>query len=133
MGSFVVNKMTVWTPWLGPKSYAFLFTSNRLIGVRIKRFTGRKTRKMVSRVLKKELKKVSFESILKADKDNFEIPYSEITRIGMKKSSLADRYAGTLEIYTLTKKDKFEITSGHDFEQCVEVVRSVLPEKLVIK
>ena len=91
-------------------------------------------------------KEGSLESILKADKDNFEIPYFEIKKIEMKKASMADKlwsahrtgytqtYAGSLEIHTLSKKDRFEISSrGQNFEQCVEVVRLVLPEKLVIK
>lgn len=144
LGSLVVHKWR-WTSLLPPKSYTLLFTPNRLIGAKFKLFTGGKTQKMVSRILKGELKEVSFESILKADKDNFEIPYSEITQIEMKKISIADKgwstsrytwmHSGTLEIHTLSEMDRFEITirKGHDFEQCVRIVRLVLPEKLVLK
>ena len=151
IGSFVVDKMRswIWKSLLYPKMFMFVFTRNRLIGAKIGRkliLSDRKTRKMFDRISMEGHKEGSLESILEADKDNFEIPYSEIKKIEMKKASIADKlwsahrtgytktYAGTLEIHTLSKKDKFEISSfRQDFEQCVEVVRLVLPEKLVLK
>jgi len=148
LGSLVVHKWRWRWTLLPPKSYTLLFTPNRLIGAKFKLFTGGKTQKMVSRISKGELKEVSFESILKADKDNFEIPYSEITQIEMKKISIVDKvsssfstsrykwmHSGTLEIHTLSEVVRFEITiqKGHDFEECVRILRLVLPEKLVLK
>ncbi len=152
IGSFVVDKMRswMWKSLLYPKGFTFVFTRNRLIGAKLGAkfiLTDRKTRKMFDRISMEGHKEGSLESILKADKDNFEIPYSDIKKIEMKKADIADNlwsahrtgytktYAGTLEIHTLSKKDRFEICSqlGQDFEQCVEVVRLVLPEKLVIK
>ncbi len=94
---------------------------------------------------REELKKLSPESVLKADKNNFAIPYSSILRVEMKKKGIfgsicviADQKFGR---DMKKKKDK---TIGRDvyryekriakkgFEDCVDCVRSVLPEKVMV-
>jgi type IV secretory pathway TrbF-like protein len=99
-----------------------------------------------------ELKEVSIESILKADKDNFEIPYTDITDIEIKKAGWKDKLVadfvtiGTLTIKIKDKKgQKFNITKlridpsapskvkPQKLEDCINVVRSVLSDKLSVK
>jgi len=149
-GSFRVEKVR-WS-----KSniyYALLFTPKRLVAAKI----GTQTKKMVGLALggvlgyylagrgdkeKKEaeaLQKASIKSILEADKDNFEIPYSEITRFEINKPTLGSRLmsdtgsiTGVIKIIGKNEQ-KFRIPSGQNFEDCVNIARSVLPDKLVVK
>lgn len=85
------------------------------------------------------MQKASMKSILEADKDNFEIPYSEITRLEINKPTLGARFmSDTGSITGVVKivgknEQKFQIVSGQNFEDCVNIVRSVLSDKLVVK
>lgn len=73
------------------------------------------------------------QTVLAADKNNFELPYSYITKVEMKKGGFSPAHgvrAGKMVISTHETKQEFEIISGQKFEDCVNVVRSVLPNKL---
>jgi hypothetical protein len=93
---------------------------------------------------REELRKLSPESVLRADKHNFAIPYSDILRVEMKKK----RFSGSICLIAghkfgkdMKKKDKTtaidvyryeKAIAKKGFEDCVDCVRSVLPEKLSI-
>lgn len=72
----------------------------------------------------KELGKLSAESILRADKKNFGIPYPEITRVEMKKNKII--------ILTNREKHKFGIRRGKESEDYVNLIPSVLPKKTFV-
>ena len=108
-----------------------------MIGIAVSDYSGKKRRE--------ELEKLSIESVLKADKRNFIIPYSSIQKVEMKKR----RFVGEIKIIVdqkldrsmMKKKDKatgkdvywyirqFEKTN---FEDYVNLVRSVLPNKVIV-
>ena len=72
------------------------------------------------------------QSVLTANRHNFEIPYSDINKVEMKKSAIgpATQRAGKMIIFTHGKKQQFDIIFAQKFEDCVDLVRSVLPSKL---
>ncbi len=72
------------------------------------------------------------QTVLAANKRNFGISYSDINKIEMKKSFIgpATQRAGKIIIFTHGKKQQFDIIFAQKFEDCVNVVRSVLPDKL---
>ena len=88
-----------------------------------------------------KLRELSPESILKADKNNFAIPYSDITKVEMKKGG---RMRGSkLKVFTDTKKYDFRIFSKRalagfvyrehkEIEDQVNLVRSVLSDRLSV-
>lgn len=78
------------------------------------------------------LGRLSPESILMLDKENYEIPYHGITRFEMKKGILTKNY--NIRILTKTKEHKFKIAQigggiGGEVEGYARLVRSVLPDK----
>ena len=134
-GFFWANEIHAFSPNI---YYRLLFTPTKLVGAK-----GRKEVFPVkASKLNKELEKaseggekVSTESILMADKGNFEIPYSTITKIEIRKSpiGLAWFRTGKISIFTIGKKKyKFDIVYGQKFEEVVRLVRSALPDKLSI-
>lgn len=85
------------------------------------------------------LKKLAPHQILAMNKENFEIFYSSIVRIGNKR---IERYAGpgyllpplpsysyTVELVTATETCVF-ILSRKEFDLCNELIREVLPDKV---
>jgi hypothetical protein len=73
------------------------------------------------------------KTVLAADNNNFELPYSDITKVEMKKGGFSSAHgarAGKMVISTHEKKQEFEIPYGQKFEDCVNVVRSVMPDKV---
>lgn len=80
---------------------------------------------------KEELEQLSPESILTADKKNFAIPYSEITRVEMKKPG---RFSGAkINFVTDKKTHKFVLRQKKElFDNSTNLVRSVLSDKLSI-
>ncbi len=88
------------------------------------------------------------QNVLATDKHNFEIPYSDISKVEMKTSWIgpAGPRVGKITIFTQEKKQQFDITRtfgvlrkweqhrdwlfGWKFEDCVNIVRSVLPNKI---
>jgi len=77
---------------------------------------------------REKLKHLSAEEILKADKSNFAIPYSEIVRVEMK-------HFGTrriMKILTNTKEHKFNLFPRDRFDEHVNLVHSIIPDKLSV-
>jgi hypothetical protein len=73
----------------------------------------------------KEFKQLSPESILKSDKKNFDVPYSEIT-----KAEVGKRWrASCLYIYSTKVVYKFGF-EGIKLENVENSIRSLLPEKV---
>jgi hypothetical protein len=79
----------------------------------------------------RDLKKLSVESLMKTDKANFEIPYSDITKVEMKKGGMMT--ASVLRVSTLKDEYKFNPVEKKLFDEQVNLVRSVLSDKLSIK
>ena len=76
---------------------------------------------------RERLRGMSAEDILKADKGNFEIPYSEITKVEMKKFGRRR----DMRILTAMKEHKFFVNRDR-FDEYVNIVRSILPDKLSV-
>jgi hypothetical protein len=70
--------------------------------------------------------------ILELDKDNFEIPYSEITAVKIKKEGiLGEPHAKKGRFFVEWKrKDKFEIMVTEDFDECRSIVESYFSMKM---
>jgi len=146
-GYILADKIFAWKPNI---HYALFFTSNRLAVAKI----GGQLKELASIVdlgvfAKKaeELKDVSIEGLLKADKDNFEIPYSEMTNVEIRKAGWKDKLAASRPvpgIITIMGKEehKFLIAQitiegskyrTQKFEECVDLLRSVLSSKVSVK
>lgn len=78
-----------------------------------------------------ELKELSAESLLTSDKANFEIPYSDVTKVEMKKGGIMTN--SMLRVSTPKEEYKFHITEKKLFDDQVNLIRSVLPDKLSMK
>ncbi len=72
-------------------------------------------------------KKLSVAQILGADKNNFEVLYSDIEKVEIKKSStgINGPRTGVLAL----DKHKFDITFDQKYEDCEKIVKSVLGKK----
>ena len=146
-GYILADKIFAWKPNI---HYALLFTSDKMIAAKV----GGQAKEFMLMIdpgafAKKaeELKDVSLESILKADKDNFEIPYSDIVNIEIKKSGWKDKIAANRPVpgvITVKGKEehKFLIAQikaealkfkPQKFQECADLLRSILPSKLSIK
>lgn len=77
----------------------------------------------------KELIELSSESVLRSDKKNFGILYLDITRVEMKKKRLL---RNKITIFTSRQKHEFHILSKKEFEDYVNLIRSVLPNKTYV-
>lgn len=77
----------------------------------------------------RELSELSSQSILMADKKNFGIPYPDITRVEMKKRSFL---RSKIDILTSREKHEFYILRKKEFEDYVNLIRSVLPNKTFV-
>ena len=141
-GYILADKIFAWKPNV---HYALLFTSDRMIVAKV---GGQLTIDLGAFAKKaEELKEVSLESILKADKNNFEIPYSDIVNIEIKKSGWKDKIvANRLVPGVITVKGKEEHKfviaqikaeaskfKPQKFQECVDLLRSILPSKLSVK
>lgn len=146
-GYILADEIFAWKPNI---HYALLFTSNRLVAAKI----GGQLKELASILdlgmfAKKaeELKDVSIESLLRADKDNFEIPYSEMTKVEIRKAGWKDKLAasrpvpgiiaimGKEEHKFLIAQIKIEVSkyTPQRFEECVDLLRSVLSSRLSVK
>jgi hypothetical protein len=80
-----------------------------------------------------ELKQQDIEEILKADKKNYEIPYSETLKVEMKKlSRFSWPYSTEIKFTTDKKKRKFKLKNVK-FEEAIELFRALLPDKVDVK
>lgn len=77
----------------------------------------------------KKLRESPPESVLTANKKNFEIPYHDITRIEMKKG----RIIVPIKIKIITNSEEHEFALGKkQLERLVRFIRSVIPDKVHI-
>ena len=76
--------------------------------------------------------KLSVPEILELDKDNFEIPYSEITSVKIKKEGILGepRVKKGRFFVEWKRKDNFEIMLTEDFEECRNIVEAYFPTKM---
>jgi hypothetical protein len=77
-----------------------------------------------------ELKDVSMDEILKADEDNFVMQYKDISKIEMKKGGIFSPTKITFS--TKDKKYSFNLLKKETFNDCVELIKSVLPNKTTV-
>ena len=156
VGSFAIREIHAFKPNI---SYVLFFTVDRLVGLKFRSVENaldvvKETGKVavgndrividiVRRIGRRQeniscLHKVGEklmldpQTVLATDKRNFGISYSDINKIEMKKSAIgpATQRAGKITIFTHGKKQQFDIIFAQKFEDCVNVVRSVLPDKL---
>ena len=75
---------------------------------------------------------LELDTPLAADKRNFAMRYSDIAGVEMRKSGIGRHTTrtGKITIFTHVRKQQFDIIMGQEFEDCVGIVRSVLPNKL---
>lgn len=123
--------------WGGPKKFALVFTSDRLVIVKLAGFLallggaiggiGGIYDRMVTKK-PEELLGMSIEDILKDDKDNYAIPYSEIVKVVMKKGGFISD--PTVFFNTAKKKHLFVFTKENGYNNCLNLVRATMPDKL---
>lgn len=70
------------------------------------------------------------ETILAVDKKNFQIPYSDILRVEIKKGSFARM--PKMIIQTTKEKYDFNLVEKHKYESQLNLVRSSLPQKTYV-
>jgi len=126
-GSFAVNKIHMVKPNV---QYAFIFTRDRLIAAKI----GGQSATVAQTEKLEELKSMPANTILEADKKNFEIRYDQISKLEVKKSSIGKSGArsGVIKI-TGKEKAEYDIAAGQVYEDCVQIIQSALPTKLELK
>lgn len=75
---------------------------------------------------------LDLQTVLAADKHNFEIPYPDVNKIEMKRSltGLGGARVGKMTIFTHEKIRQFDIPDPQEFEHCMSQVRSVLPDRV---
>lgn len=79
-----------------------------------------------------KLKEDSAKQMLNADKENYEMHYSDISKNEMKKlSRFSWPYSTEVNVSTEKKKRKFKLKSVK-FEEAVDLFRTVLPDKVSI-
>lgn len=76
----------------------------------------------------RKLSDVSAEAILAYSRKNYAIPYAEITKVEMNKPSVLLR--GNTIISTTGKEHKFWMTKKREFMNQVDLLSSVLPDKI---
>lgn len=124
------------------KKWALIFTDKRLIVSKISGTSrivlgamggvvGDVVRaKMRSKVEKKaeEAQTVSVEEILKADKENFAIPYQDIHRVEMKKGGLLS--PTSFRFHTEEEEYSFNLKERKKFQEYADMVREILPNRV---
>jgi len=123
------------------KKWSIVFTSDRMIASKISGtlgvalsglsgVLGEVGRADIDRRVKEmseDVPGMSAEDILNADKDNFAIPYSNIVKVEAKKGGLLS--PTSFKFSTTDKKYQFNILEKKKFDEYVELVRTILPEK----
>jgi hypothetical protein len=81
----------------------------------------------------KKFNELTPEELVKSDKSNFEILYSDIQKVEIKKSVMGVNglRTGTVSI-SGAKNEKVDICAGQNFDACVGIVRSFLAGKVGI-
>jgi hypothetical protein len=68
------------------------------------------------------------ESILTADKKNFAIPYTEVSKVEMSKGFLGSN----VRINVGAKKHQFKLSKPKEFQNYVDVLQPLLGDKLTV-
>ncbi|MCX6672101.1 MAG: hypothetical protein NTX92_09305 [Euryarchaeota archaeon] len=123
------------------KMYALYFTTNRLIVAKTASglalgvafgMIGRSIAKRSGNKRSESLGELSPDSILSADKQNYDIPYSAISTVEMKKPSMISKCV--LRIYTTdNKKHQFLLDDKNAFDDQYNLMNSVLSSKLTVR
>jgi len=77
---------------------------------------------------KEQLSKLSPESVLTANKKNFAIPYTDVTKVEMSKGFLGQKITITVG----AKKHKFAPSKRKEFDDYVNVLQPLLGDKLTV-
>ena len=77
---------------------------------------------------KEKLGKLSPEGILTADKKNFAIPYSDVTRLEMSKGFLGSK----VKIMIGVNKHQFKLRNTNEYYKCMSALKTVLEDKLTV-
>ncbi|MFQ6070436.1 MAG: hypothetical protein ACE5LC_07910 [Candidatus Aminicenantales bacterium] len=123
------------------KLYHLIFTTRRVIFARASSFRehfgklpespGLIQKSGSENILSIDLSRYSPSDILASDEDNYEIPYSDITKVKLRGVD-AFRPIGTIIIHTPAKKFKFaEKVPREVFERYRELIKEALPDKYV--
>ncbi len=72
-------------------------------------------------------KEISTDDILKADSHSFMIPYRDITKVEMKKGGML--FPIKFTFLTAGNKFTFKLLDKNKFNDCVELMKSILPDK----
>ena len=84
----------------------------------------------------KSLGDLNLDEILNENKNNIEIPYSSINRIEIKTPrSIKSMGLKVIKIKTVTSDKEYEmkIKENEQFDSSLELIKSVLPDKLELK
>ena len=101
-------------------TFVIIFENNRLLFIRPEK-------------IQNDSKNFSHDELLKMDKMNYVIPFEEISKIKLKKTTMgvnAGR-SGKIIIHS-SKKQSFDILEQESFEKCEEILRKFLPNKLEV-
>lgn len=120
-----------WTGW--NIQYALLFTEESLVAMKIGGQFSDHYSYWTSVVLDEGLERVTVDKVLALNKDNFGIPYKDISRMEVRKSSagIMGPRTGVLKIEG-KREEKFDIRADQDFDECTKTLKKHLPEKLAI-
>jgi len=78
----------------------------------------------------KKLSELPPESVLTANKKNFEIPNHDITRVEVKKGRIG--FPHRIKILTNSERHEFSIIGKKQLERHVRFIHSVLPDKVYV-
>ena len=119
------------------KRFALIFTSDRVIMLKLAGFLtilagglgviGQLYDQAVSKKLS-ELTGMSFDELLRSDKDNYSIPYSDIVKVDMKKGRFFS--SRNIWISTATEKHIFVLLKKEEFKNYVNIVSAALADKV---
>lgn len=131
----------------GRGNYVIFFTSTRAIAAKtggsflkdLATLSGSTgfllSEKMQSESKSEELSKLIPESILSSEKNNFEIHYTEISMVKVKKPGFATFFASEIHIHTEKKKYVFKEqgASKEIIGKLQEFIKTTLPDKYTEK
>ena len=119
----------------GNTQYALLFARNSLIAAKIGgQFSDPNLNIVSVRGKLKELSEMPIEEVVDMDEDNFRILSEDIAKIEVKKSSfgLNGARAGVLQTYG-RRKERFDIWSDQNFEDCRRILEEYLPGRVIVR
>jgi len=122
--------------WGGAKKFALVFTSDRIIVAKLAGFLAilggaiGGIGGLYDRVVSKkpeELAGMTLEDILKEDKDNYALPYSEMVKVEMKRGGFTS--SPGVFFNTAKKKHVFVFSKEDGYNRCLSLVRATMPDK----